>query len=123
MMNKEFEDDHKTVTEIRYKLRAARDQYNEGKIRAKYDHLPIDVEALKCKVDALRVEQNQARDRYAQHVFNYYSATKPILIRDVSKEEVSWRDAFGESFDDLSDGLRDSLVALIEEDGGQYRLA
>ncbi len=57
---------------------------------------------------------------YAEAVFAYYGEKKPILIRSLTGEEVSWEDAFGSSFNDVSKSLKHSLVGLIEG-GGRYK--
>lgn len=119
---KEFAKDHKMITDIGHKLRDARDQYSAGLIQQQYDHLPINVDELKQKVTKLREEEKTVWDAYAKHVFEYFSPMEPELIRDVTGERISWKEAFGDSFDVLDTGLRNSLVALIEKNGGQYRL-
>lgn len=79
---------------------------------------------VKChkKLVLSELKQQGIRNTYAKKVFDYYSRTNPLLIRCQSGESVCWIDAFGDSFETTSVGQRNSLVALIEEDGGQYRL-
>ena len=50
------------------------------------------------------------------------SPEKPVLIRRKTGEEVAWMDAFGDKFEKIDPKLYGSLVALIEESGGKYRL-
>lgn len=119
---KEFTKDHEIITDIGHKLRDARDQYSTGMIQQQYDHLPVNIDELKQKVTELREEEKKAWDAYAKHVFEYFSPIEPELIRDVTGERVSWRETFGDSYEVLDTGLRNSLVALIEKNGGQYRL-
>ncbi len=59
--------------------------------------------------------------KYSEEVFRYYSKKKPVLIRIHTGEEISWADAFGDSFESVSKSLRHSLVGIIEG-GGKYRL-
>ena len=58
---------------------------------------------------------------YAKAVFDYYKEKAPLLIRIRTGEEISWKEAFGDSFDDVSKSLRHSLVGLVEGDG-RYRI-
>ena len=50
------------------------------------------------------------------------SQEQPTLIRRRDKTEVSWVEAFGTEYEALTTELKASIVALIEEDGGQYRI-
>lgn len=59
--------------------------------------------------------------KYAQAVYDYFSESKPTLIRDLTGEKIQWFDAFGDSFDKMTRGQKHSLVGLVE-DGGKYRL-
>ena len=36
--------------------------------------------------------------------------------------EVRWIDAFGDDFTKLTPGLKQSLIALVEGKGGQYKI-
>ena len=58
---------------------------------------------------------------YAKAVFEYYQKKSPSLIRIRTGETVSWKDAFGDSFDEVSKSLRHSLVGLVEG-GGRYKM-
>ena len=58
---------------------------------------------------------------YSRAVFDHYSKTRPVLIREYTGEEVQWIDAYGDSFDKTTSGQRHSLVGLIEG-GSKYRL-
>ena len=59
-------------------------------------------------------------NEYALAVFEKYSKEKPNLIRIKTGEIVSWDDAFGSDFENVSKSLRHSLVGLVEEPG-RYR--
>ena len=59
--------------------------------------------------------------KYAEEVFRYYQKKQPTLIRIHTGEEVSWQDAFGDSYEAVSKSLRHSLVGLVEG-GGRYKL-
>ena len=57
---------------------------------------------------------------YARDIFNKYGQKKPLLICNATDEITTWEAAFGNDFDNLSIGLRHSLVGLFEG-GGKYR--
>ena len=46
-----------------------------------------------------------------------------MLIRKRDKLKISWHDAFGSDYSKLMPELKESIIALVEEDGGQYRFA
>ena len=58
---------------------------------------------------------------YSRAVFEYYSKKQPVLVRNRTGEIIFWKDAFGETFENVSKSLRHSLVGLVEG-GGRYRL-
>lgn len=66
--------------------------------------------------------KDSIKERYARNVYNFFSTKKPKLLRRIDEAIIEWEDAFGYDFDGLEKGLRNSLVALIEESGGKYRL-
>ena len=74
------------------------------------------------KLDMLIQQINELIEGdYSKAVFDHYSIFKPVLIRNLTGEEVQWLDAFGEAFDKTTRGQRHSLVGLVEG-GGRYRL-
>lgn len=81
-----------------------------------------DVEALPgSELDSLiRQMDKLIEGDYSRAVFDYYSRKEPVLIRELTGDEVQWRDAFGESYEKTDPGQKHSLVALIEG-GGMYR--
>ena len=58
---------------------------------------------------------------YSEAVFSYYVEKKPTLIRIQTGEEVTWEDAFGTKYSDVSKSLNYSLVGLVEG-GGRYKV-
>ena len=81
---------------------------NQGHIREELDRVSADIEEL-------------IEGRYAEEVFQYYLKSRPILIRIRTGEEISWNDAFGESYDEITKSQKHSLVGLVENTG-RYRL-
>ena len=79
--------------------------------------------SLKMDLDEAKQREEQFINEYAYKIFTELSKTKPNLIRRINNSIVPWMGAFGVVFDDISPALRGSLVALIEMDGGQYRIA
>ncbi len=66
--------------------------------------------------------KDDVKERYARNVFIFFSKDHPLLLRRKDKTTISWEEAFGLEYESLEKGLRNSLVALIEESGGRYRL-
>ncbi len=64
---------------------------------------------------------NFIEGEYSEAVYNFYKEKKPMLIRNSTGEEYTWDQAFPESFEDVSNSLRHSLVGLVEG-GGRYCL-
>ena len=75
----------------------------------------------------LKLEENdkhkdEIKDKYAKNVFDFFAIQSPKLLRRKDNAVIEWKDAFGNEFENLDKGMRSSLVALIEESGGRYRL-
>ena len=68
-------------------------------------------------------EEAEFREIYAKEIYNYCNNRNPWLIRNRDSKKISWKEAFGSNYSDLSPELKGSIIALIEEDGGQYRFA
>jgi hypothetical protein len=74
--------------------------------------------ALKKDLDEISKEIDRfIENDYAFAVFEIYRKKKPQLVSVSSGEKISWDDAFGDSFDDISKSLRHSLVGLVESPG------
>ncbi|MBE5743143.1 MAG: hypothetical protein E7358_00305 [Clostridiales bacterium] len=59
---------------------------------------------------------------YAKVIFEELSIIKPKLISRLDKTTVTWENVFPLNFQEVPDTLMKSIVALIEEDGGKYRI-
>lgn len=77
---------------------------------------------LKENLDEALHEEAKFKESYARKVFEILSKSQPLLLRRRDREVIKWLDAFGTDFKSLSPELQASLVALVEEKGGQYRL-
>lgn len=66
--------------------------------------------------------KDEIKDKYAKNVFDFFSVQSPKLLRRKDNAMIEWKEAFGNEFEKLDKGMRSSLVALIEESGGRYRL-
>lgn len=85
------------------------------------DDYPEDVEA---KWASLVDQRNKlVEGPYSEAVWREYANKKPDLIRNHTGERVSWTDAFGTSYEDVSKSQRHSLTGLAEGGAGQYRFA
>ncbi len=80
------------------------------------------IQDFKEQLDDLSKEIDSFIEKeYALAVFEKYSKKKPQLIIVSSGETISWDEAFGSSFDEISKSLRHSLVGLVESPG-RYKL-
>lgn len=59
--------------------------------------------------------------RYSKEVFQYYAKIQPALIRIRTGEEVTWKEAFGDSYDVITKSQKHSLVGIVEGTG-RYKL-
>ena len=104
-------------------LKQCKQEYRQL-IKRKHE-LTIDEDTQSKQGDEFDLVDRQIKEliegRYSETIFQYYKKRQPMLIRIHTGEEVSWKDAFGESFEAVSMSLRHSLVGLIEG-GGKYRL-
>ena len=67
-------------------------------------------------------EEDVFSEVYSKKIFDYLKDFAPVLIRKRNDQKVNWEEAFGADYSTLSKGLKASLIALVEDDGGQYRL-
>lgn len=76
---------------------------------------------ISSRLDNLEKKYNDfSKKVYALDIFNYLNVKSPKLIDSLSGENKTWTEAFGDNFDSLSDGLKSSLIGLMEG-GGKYR--
>ena len=76
---------------------------------------------LQNKYDKVVEELNKLEEgEYSKAIFDVLNEEKPDLIRNRTGEVISWDDAWGGTYDNISKSLRHSLVALLEG-GGRYR--
>lgn len=69
------------------------------------------VEQIIAKINAF-IEED-----FAKLVFEHYSRKKPMLYENFTGEKVTWEQAFGKDFGQVSKSLRHSLVGLLTGDG------
>ena len=100
-------------------------EYNELRKQrnAYYDKYGMDLPEKESKeLDSIDERINSLIEgRYSEAVFREYNEKQPELIRNHTGEEVSWKDAFGDSYENTTKGNRHSLVGLVEGGTGQYR--
>ena len=104
-------------------------QYNNGKVKKHVERFAncscVESEKLKdvaARIDRIEAEVDEfVENKYAYEVFQYYSQKEPKLIRNTDEEVVSWKEAFGDKFDEIPKSLKNSLVGLVEK-YGRYRL-
>lgn len=61
-------------------------------------------------------------NQYAKDVFERYVKQKPQLIRNKTKQLISWDEAFGDDFNELGTNEKNALVGLIEGQS-KYQIA
>lgn len=104
----------------RLRLRSVAAQRKHDDVAITLSGPPPDV--LKESMDVALKEEAEFKKNYARKIFETLSENEPSLLRRRDKKVVEWSKAFGTDFESLSPELQASLVALIEEKGGQYRL-
>lgn len=103
--------------------------YNNGTVKTHVDRFAScnctksdELKKIAARVDRIEAEADDfAENKYAYEVFLYYSQKKPNLIRNADDEVVSWKEAFGDKFDEVPKTLKQSLIGLVEK-FGRYRL-
>ncbi|MDE6726713.1 MAG: hypothetical protein K2J80_02105 [Oscillospiraceae bacterium] len=91
------------------------------KAEARYDRSGSDEDNKLCE-NSINETQSFITEIYSQVVYNILIKVKPLLYNLRLKKDTTWESVFGKSFINLSTGERKGLVALIEENGGIYRL-
>ena len=145
MLLNEFEKEHMLLKAAKEKCFIMHERYGDLKVKAKCIicpigkaeiYLPMDQKHLQCNNNRackavvngykklIKAEKDQAavRELYSKRIFNFCCDKQPELLLCQTGETVQWNDAFGQEFDDTTLAQRNSLVALVEEDGGKYRL-
>ena len=117
-LKKQFQDESEKMKKFHIVSIQAQLDYEN----AKDNHNP-ELDKYETILKKAEQEEDSYSDLYAKKIFDYLKNIKPVLIRKRSNQKVSWDEAFGTDFSKLSNEVKGSLVALVEEDGGQYRLA
>jgi hypothetical protein len=97
---------------IRETVKVFADRFNHCQDCANTEHLVKKADALDKKIAEI---DSFIENAYAKEVFEFYSAKKPLLIRNSTGATETWEEAFGLEFDNVSNSLRHSLVGLVEE--------
>ena len=114
-----FESERKIYKDLRLEHVRKQMEYDKH-----YYNNPQSSITKKCKraLDDIQRKENSFIAQYAQEIYDHLSKTKPVLLKRATKTQISWEEAFGEKFSEISPNLYGTLVALIELDGGQYRI-
>lgn len=67
-------------------------------------------------------ELKKVSKEYAKEIFETLKKEKPNLLVRTTKEIIKWNQAFPEDFNDVNTNLYSTLIALIEEVAGRYRI-
>ena len=116
-LQKAFEKEMQEYQTIRLESIKAQRQHDDYAITAK--SVPA---GLKNDLNNALEKEAKFKKKYAFKVFEFLSKRHPELIRRRDNQVIKWEDAFGNDFSILPPELWASLVALVEEKGGQYRI-
>ncbi len=123
------EKESKTDTTKTANKEKVRDKYKElqleySKQREVCDSMPEGraLEKENKKLEKIKGKYSEVEREYAKTIFEFFSETKPKLLARKTKEIIAWDKAFPVGFDSLSDDQIKSIIPLIEEDGGRYRI-
>lgn len=117
-LKKQFKKEIREFEKIRIESVRLQNKYDDAKLSKKEQKST----KLKDKLDEIKSIELEFVEVYAKKVFDQLSVVQPLLIRRRDKVEVEWIDAFGADFNLLSVEVKYSLIALVEESGGQYRI-
>jgi hypothetical protein len=118
-LKKKFKKESKEFERLRLKSESAQIKYDDS-IGSDLSQEKID--KLHTNLDDALAKEDEFVVQYARKIFDNFKVIKPTLIHRRDKLEVSWDNAFGTDFDKISPELKGSIVALVEENGGQYRI-
>ncbi len=114
---------------IKKQIEIVSDKYKElqleySKQREVCDSVPEGraLEKENKKLEKIKGKYSEVAREYAKTIFEFFSETKPNLLVRKTKEIIAWDKAFPIGFDSLSDDQIKSIIPLIEEDGGRYRI-
>lgn len=116
---KKFDKESQAYNNVRLERIEAQNDYEDAYYTDKTSKA---TQILKNVLDASIKKEEEIKKMYAERIFNELSDSKPLLVRRATKELVRWEDAFGKDFSEISPELQGSLIALIELNGGQYRI-
>lgn len=122
-VKKEFREDQQALYEIDDQIDAVQEAYDRARVELEYHEkgTQSDVDRLHQNIVHLWDEEKRIREGYAKHIYDFFSVQQPELVQEGTGKVVPWREAFGDSFAELDTEVKNTLVALLEEDGGQYR--
>ena len=116
-LKKYFKNESELMEKYRFETIHAQLELEE----AEKNHDP-DLTIYETAVKNAEREEDVFSEVYAKKIFDYLKVCAPVLIRKRNDQKVNWEEAFGADYSTLSKGLKASLIALVEDDGGQYRL-
>ena len=101
-----------------------------------YSKLPLEKRYGSCRTDkaceavtliAEKIKQENSkieriREEYGENLFPILQNYQPVLIDNADEDEKQWYEIFGTDYSKITEDKKISLIALIELDGGIYRL-
>ena len=117
------------VDELKSILDIEKEKYKKAQIDCSAQQEIVDSQQSELLERLERAKLNKMKDvyyiierDYSKAIFEYLSAYKPTLIVRKTQEVVEWESVFPFSFNEITVDQIKSLIALIEEDGGRYRI-
>jgi len=80
------------------------------------------VSKIAGKIKQAEKQEESTREAYGKKLFKILAEYQPVLTHTKDKSDIAWIDVFGTDYSRLSNEEKVSLVALVELDGGLYRL-
>lgn len=104
--------------EKEYSKKMFEDRY----VSCKADKICIAVTDVANKIKQDERKAKSTREEYGERLFDILRDYKPLLIFLKDQSEKQWEEVFGRDYSALSDNQKVSLIALVELDGGLYRI-
>ena len=96
--------------------------FEQRYISCKSDEACETVVDIAEKIKQAASKEKTIREEYGKVLLRILTEFDPVLINVRDHSEKQWDEVFDSEYDMLSEEKRVSLIALVEEDGGLYRM-
>ncbi len=87
---------------------------------SKFDHV---YEAFDEVVETSKILEKFKKEQYGKVIYEFLNKEKPKILIKKTNEIISWDKAFPNNYNMFTSNDINALIALIEENGGKYRIA